>query len=404
MKDRERRVYNVIRVLFVSLIVVFLIVSAVKTALNRGTVSYYENRTLAAFPEFTSEGVMDGSSFSGLDSYIQDHSMLRERFLRFDTWLDLRVLKRPVLKDVLIQDDLLLVWPGFYELTDEQIEYLAGQEAANIAAHSEKTRSYGGEYYYVAVPRQNTFYADRLPSFARDEGAYERKIAAALFSAFDERNVPYIDMRKELDALGDTERFASHVDNHYSIYGALETFRSIVRRVNADTGLSLHMPEYDDFTETVLPNPYLGSRMRTMMGLWSTDEKLAALYPREYIPFTRTDLYTGAEEPVQTYPDVYYMPLTEEEEVTYNLYMGGDFPYTEIKTDRPELPTVLVYGDSFTNTLECLLYTDFDTMYSIDMRHYDRMTIDEFIELVQPDIVLCVRDYAELVSTAGNGA
>ena len=211
-------------------------------------------------------------------------------------------------------------------------------------------------------------------------------------------------MRPVFESLGNTDRYASKVDNHFTIYGALETFRAFIERVNGDTGLGLKTPAEEDFSADELPNPYLGSRMRTMMGLWHTDEKLVALRPKEDIPFERYDLFNGMEEITQTVPDVYYMPADDGAELTYNFYMGGDFPYTEIRTNRPELPSILIYGDSFTNALECLLYTDFDTMYSIDMRYYDKMTIDEFIEATKPDIVLCVRDYAALLDTAANGA
>ena len=83
--------------------------------------------------------------------------------------------------------------------------------------------------------------------------------------------------------------------------------------------------------------------------------------------------------------------------------MGGDVSVTEIVTNRPELPTVLIYGDSFTNAVESLIWYNFDTMYSLDFRHYNKMTLEEFIAEKKPDIVVCIRDYEQLINPTANG-
>ena len=85
------------------------------------------------------------------------------------------------------------------------------------------------------------------------------------------------------------------------------------------------------------------------------------------------------------------------------MYMRMDVSITKIETNRSELPTVLIYGDSFTNALECILYLSCDTMYSIDLRHYTDSTLSEFIEETKPDYVFCLRDYEALLSTESNG-
>ena len=88
----------------------------------------------------------------------------------------------------------------------------------------------------------------------------------------------------------------------------------------------------------------------------------------------------------------------------YDLYMCGDRAETVIKTNRPQLPDVLIYGDSFTNALECLAYYSFDEMRSIDLRHYDKMSLADYIEEYKPDYVICIRDYEALIKTEGNGS
>jgi len=83
--------------------------------------------------------------------------------------------------------------------------------------------------------------------------------------------------------------------------------------------------------------------------------------------------------------------------------MGGDLSVSRIDTGRKELPDILIYGDSFTNALECVLWYSFDTMYSYDFRYYTGYTLDELIRKYQPDVVVCVRDYQQLLLETGNG-
>ena len=83
--------------------------------------------------------------------------------------------------------------------------------------------------------------------------------------------------------------------------------------------------------------------------------------------------------------------------------MGGDWGCTEIRTDRHELPSILIYGDSFTNPVECLLWQGFDTMYSFDFRHYSEYDLDELIAKYKPEIVVCIRDYEAVLKSEGNG-
>ena len=117
------------------------------------------------------------------------------------------------------------------------------------------------------------------------------------------------------------------------------------------------------------------------------------------VPFTRWDWgneTAGASE-------VYSVPVSETDDVLYSLYMGGDVSITRIETNRSNLPTVLVYGDSFTNALESLIWYNFDTMYSLDFRYYSDMSLEEFIAEYRPDVVICVRDYEQLINPSFNG-
>ena len=141
--------------------------------------------------------------------------------------------------------------------------------------------------------------------------------------------------------------------------------------VSVENGITTY--HADDLTFEDLPNPFLGSRDRKLYGLWPGSEALTIGVQRDPVAFDRTD--NGAPVPAQ----VFRLPATETETLDYNVYMGGDVGETVLRTDRPELPNALIFGDSFTNALETMLYASFNETRSVDLRHYTDMTIRAYI-------------------------
>ena len=85
------------------------------------------------------------------------------------------------------------------------------------------------------------------------------------------------------------------------------------------------------------------------------------------------------------------------------MYMGGDFGETILETNRPELPSILIYGDSFTNPVEALLWPNFNETRSLDFRYYTGKTLTEYITEYKPDYVICIRDESTYLNDVGNG-
>ena len=247
------------------------------------------------------------------------------------------------------------------------------------------------------MPCQYAYYEDAYPAYLENRAAYTAAERAALREAMEARGIAYVDMGEIFDAEGHLPEFSSKVDNHYGLRGAYVTYRAAAERLAAD-GCALRVPEEGtDVTFSALPNPYMGSRTRKLLGLRGSDEKLLTASFAEDIPFTRFDNGAAAEA------TVYALPGSDAEPLTYGLYMGGDIAETVIRTDRPELPNALIFGDSFTNPVECLAYYSFNELRSVDLRHYTVQSLSDYIAAYQPDVVLCVRDYQSLLLREFNG-
>lgn len=377
---------------------VLLVLMAATILLPKNRYSYYENRNLSAFPEITAESVLSGQVFDDLETLFCDYAAWRTPALKAVTWADLNVFHRPVVNDIVVTDDALLEQLYTMPDTADDIARKAADIAADNAALRDQIEAYGGHYCYIAVPCQYAYYEDEYPSYLENRSAYTAAELAALNSAMDAQGITHVDMGPIFDSLGHLPAFSSKVDNHYGLLGAYETYRAAVQKLNGDYGLALSFPEEGtDVTFSALPNPYMGSRTRKLLGLRGDNEKLLTAAFREDIPFTRLDNWQEVASAV------YDLPATEDEALTYGLYMGGDIAETCIRTDRPSLPTALIFGDSFTNAVESLAYYSFDEMRSVDLRHYKTQSISDYIAAYQPDVVICIRDYEALLSRSDNG-
>lgn len=375
-----------------------LVLMAATILLPKERYSYYENRNLSAFPEITAETVLSGQVFGDLETLFCDYAAGRTTALKAVTWCDLNVFHRPVVNDIVVTDDALLEQLYTMPDTADDIARKAADVAADNAALRDQIEAYGGHYCYIAVPCQYAYYEDEYPSYLENRSAYTAAELAALNSAMDAQGITHVDMGPIFDSLGHLPAFSSKVDNHYGLRGAYETYRAAVQALHSAYGLALPFPEEGtDVDFTALPNPYMGSRTRKLMGLRGNNEHLLTAVFREDIPFTRFD--NGGEAA----PSVYALPATDSEPVTYGLYMGGDIAETVIRTDRPALPSVLIFGDSFTNPVESLAYYSFDELRSVDLRHYKTQSISDYIAAYQPDVVICIRDYEALLSRSDNG-
>ncbi|MBE6542196.1 MAG: hypothetical protein E7672_07105 [Ruminococcaceae bacterium] len=383
----------------VSAFLLFIVAAAVITFVRpKDTYSYYENRNLSAFPERTAEAVSDGSYFSAIETYCIDHAAGRNTILKLKTAFD-TLVGRLVISDVVVTDDVLLDFKDYDYESDAEVDTRSEWYARKLSELTDIIEGYGGYYCYVGVPCQTNYYADKYPSYLENHEKRTDIILSTFTKYMNEYGVNFLDMGAVAEENGNPVWFSSTTDNHYSLMGAYLTYTSIIDKINRDTGMSLTYPLEEDggIVFEKLPNRYLGSRERKLFGLSRIRDSLYIASFADDIPFTRYD----SGNLMDSY--VYALPPDEWTQVLYSLYMGGDCPETVIETSRPDLPDILIYGDSFTNAVECLAYYSFDTMYSIDLRHYKDMTLAEFIELKKPDIVIGIRDYEDLITPYLNG-
>ena len=360
------------------------------------TSAYYENRSLAAFPDITFEALWEGTLGRDLETWYSDHFPGRATLLKADTALQMDVLGRPVVNDMVVTESVLLPKLDFSEYTEEAYRWTVTDFAEDFGALNGYIESMGGQFIYVGFPEQRVYFEDLYPDYMNNHSAEAEAADRVFAEALDEKGVDFMDMRKVYEADGNPAEYYSIVDHHYNYYGAYAAYRAILDKL-AEDGWDLPVLTEEDVEFLELPNPYIGSRNRKLYNLWENEDR-AIVLPEAPVPFTRWDNGQPSEKPLFVYSAEAYMPTT------YNLYMGGDFAETVLETNRPELPDVLIFGDSFSNALETLLYTAFDETHILDLRHYKEQSLKDYLADYQPDIVLCIQNDTFYYTKGGNSA
>ncbi len=363
------------------------------------TESFYENRTLADMPKTSADAIWNGDYFADWDDYISDHAVGRETLLKLQTFISLYVLDRPTVNNSIYAEDADTLLPYYpeTELTEEELETQAAAMGEQCGLLNELVQSYGGTFLYVAVPGQGSYYYEDYPWYLEEQPERFEKIRTAFAKEMWKNDVPYLDAGNVYNAHGHPDGYYFETDHHYNYNAALVTYQSILTQLNTLTDDNLKVYTTDELNFETLPNPFLGSRQRKLFELTDLTEHLTITTLKQPVPFDR---YDSGEQVEAT---LYKLPENTTDEVLFNVYMGGDLPETLLQTHRDALPNLLVFGNSYSKPLEPLLYASFNEMRSLDLRHYDEMSLKDYILQYQPDVVLCVRDYTELLDTEGNG-
>ena len=294
---------------------------------------------------------------------------------------------------MLITPNSILPYNNRKTITREELAWASDRMGERLAALQSACNEVGGRLMYVGIPEQHSMLREDYPEGYENDGAYLDMIEEEFFRELDERGIMYIDMMP-IFKTEDYRSYYSPYDHHYTLDGAIRTYREIQKRLE-ELGLAGGMLNVEDFTRITLENPFMGSRARAVKNAHYLTGTISRLEPTVPIEFDRYQ--SGVR-----YEWIDFKPKKTTTEIGYYLYMGGDNAETLVKTNRPELPDIMIIGDSFTNPLESMLYTGFDTMVSVDLRHNEKSVYD-YIKEYEPDIVLVVRDDTCYLSFDGNG-
>lgn len=363
---------------------------------RRQRVSEFENRFLTAHPDFSWSALLDGSYFSGWDEYLADHVAWRDEMMRDWLWLRLHVKRQLLVNDVFLSDEALLPYLGEQRFGSEDYASLAEAAVGRLDRVRQAAEQTGGRFLFFGVEGQSVIFRDGYPSYLSTHVDYYERCASAFRTAMEAAKLPAVYLRDVLEADGGSAKpYYSAVDHHYNLLGAYESYAAICRWCR-EQGLEVPIVEREALNIRPSEAEFLGTYNRKLYGLSPITDPLLIFDASALPAYQRWDDGKRTDAPLLQLPKA-------GARIQYSAYMGGDLGETVIRTDRPELPNVLIVGDSFTNPVEALLVGSFNEIRSLDFRKYTEMTLTEYLQAYPADVVVVLRDSLNYVGDEGNG-
>lgn len=357
---------------------------------------FYENRYTEKAVPLTMESYTSGEFVQKAEKSFSDNIYRRDEMLKLYTLTNRYILGKNEVNKVVFGDGVLLPYysTNYFDAdkTDRDINFMTN----SMGKLNQVVEKNGGKLIFAAIPAQFSLYEDKFPGYICTYSPKLEYVRQRFLPALTEKGVSCIDMKTVFSQREDRDELYFKTDHHYNCSGALVVYQAIMEQINKNSGLDLKVLTEEDLEYKTLPNRFLGSMARKIYDVYPNEDKMTICYPKEPVAFER---YDGG---VKVAAELFKPPLPDKY-ADYETFMGGDFPETLIDTHRSELPSVLVFGDSYTNALETLIYYSFDKTYSLDFRYYDKMSVADYINKVKPDFVVYVRDDTIYLSNENNG-
>lgn len=355
---------------------------------DRGS-SSLEQRTLAKMPALRWSDVVSGAYGRKVETYLSDQFLGRDTWVRSYAQLDLRGLGKVEMNGVVVGTGGVLLGDlsSRKPFTDAQVASELDATMAQFDRLNAAVSSYGGKLLVVGHPTKNSFLrADYPAGFSFPDDL--TRIAPLYFAALDRHGIANVDMAAVFEKHR-AEKLYYDTDHHWTLTGAYLTYASMLERLGARP---LLLSQLD---VTTLPNKFVGSFNRKVAMTFPQTEKISIASPRVPIPYTRVQDGVVSHDFFRAHP--------ASASVAYGIYDQGDRAEVVVDTSRPELPSLLLVGDSFTNAVETLAWTGFDESRYLDLRHYTALSLYDYIAKYKPDdVVIMVRDERYLYRL-GNG-
>lgn len=363
-----------------------------------GWSSFVENRELASFPWSSLHAGEIGATAKGIEAFFSDHFAFRPQLIYAVNRAKLAVsaVSTPIIRRekngwVFLQDladyrdpssaqpvEAVLLgkkrWMFLNDLTDyrglsiTQPIAIENWKKAYIERERWVTRL-GARFLLVIAPQKATIYPEFLPRYARRIGAHTRR--RDYLDAMTRSSVPVLDLAGPLRAAKGAGQLYYKYDTHWNFLGAYFGAQAIINYLHS---LSSKVPSFSDRSFTLTP----------LLGQVQTfgDEGWYNLGVRIGVPFLqdqdeRIELTGGWTTQLHISTERRRMKV-----------------YTFTKND-PNLPTIVVYADSFGYPLKQMVAEYFRRAVFVNPFEDEQTPEDEFpidiIERERPDYFVYLR-------------
>lgn len=324
--------------------------------------SQNENRVLEQFPSFSWDTVFDGEYQSDLETAVSDQFPERDRLTAVASLGERVVGLKDVGKVYLGKDNYYLS-----KVTDDEIDMFRYME--NLRYVEYLSAYMDGKTTLMLVPSAGTILSDKLPKYAP---FYNANAMYKAGKAVCKKTV-LPDIREDLVAIKNYSQIYYRTDHHWTLRGAYVGYQVLCREMD------LVEESYDHFAPEAVTKEFLGTlHSRVLAGNTKPD----TIYAATNLPRISSIKCDGEKR------DSIYEESKLHEKDKYGYFFGGNYGIVNINRKKDTGRSLLVFKDSFANTLIPFLLDSYDDITMIDLRYYRDSVADILQEKNDADVLL----------------
>lgn len=319
-----------------------------------------ENRTLAILPKFHLADFCSGGYQPELEDAVDDQVPGRDRFTALASLIQRMAGYRDIGGAYLAADDTLIS-----KMTIDDIEQFRYME--NLRYVEYLSEQCPEQLNLMLVPSAGTILSEQLPYQAPFYEAGPMYKAAKVVCS----ETQILDLRKPLrlqrDLLEEEDWNTSvyfQTDHHWTLPGAYQGYAAYVKAQNREPR------EYASFAPELVSEEFYGTLYSKVL---DRNRKADVMYAASQVGDIESVVCDGKEQ------NGIYDEKKLSAKDKYAYFFGGNYGEVRVRMDTESERKLLVFKDSFANSMIPFLLQDYQEVIMIDLRYY-RQSVAELLE------------------------
>ncbi len=298
-----------------------------------------ENRSLAQFPVINKDHILKGLTMKDMENWFSDQFIQRNEMIQFKY----QIQKKTGIKKI---ENVYLTERGLIEAIEpaNDTELDRNLNAMNAFYQENKLNT-----VFLLAPNAANIYQNLCPYDA--EAIDQNKQMDLVFSSLDE-NIQVVDVR---------QMFKEH--NHEKLYYKTDHHWTTLAAYYAYSLLPLEPVPLDQYDVMKVTEDFSGS-LSHVVGSDDLKDSIEIYAPKKAVDYLMTNEALGVKS------RTVYDDKALKTQDAYSVFLGGNYSMIKLEMDNDSSKHLLIFKDSYANSLIPFLIPHFRTITIIDPRYY----------------------------------
>lgn len=323
-----------------------------------------ENRPLQQLPKFSFSKLLEGEFTSDFESYVQDQFLWRDKWISAKNHCEIGALKKEINSVFIAEDGYFIEDHPKTSYTDE----VAQNNILAVSRFAEKNyEKFGSEHMSVIIaPNAQTVLREKLPSCA--DPYDQNEFIGRMYEGLPQGVA--VDVSETLSSHSD-EYIYYRTDHHWTSGGAYLAYAQWAQC----KGFTVN--PYESYEKEILTDEFLGT-VNSKLNLPMQADTIEVLRKGDGYEVLYDDNSSSEDFIDRTY-------LQSKDK--YGAFFSGNSALVRLNTQNKNGKKLVVFKDSYANCFVPLLADEFESVYMVDLRYYNK-SVSEFLEEINPTDVM----------------